>query len=331
MAERSLSVEKIPAQELPRCREFMVKARYHNYAFLSEVPEAALAELVLQELAEMKEPAPVILAAKAAGETIGMVSLQRLNWDTEHFGIPMARIKHILGGVDPELDLAAKKMLIAAGTEELRRSGVKHVAVRLSADDAHSIFALQQAGYYLADSMAEYYFNYRKTTVPQVAHTCEMKLFDPNDLELVKRSSKTIFKNYLGRFHSDPNLDREKADQLYEKWIINSCTGLADDCILALMNGKLAGITSVKMQRGPNAVLPLKLGEVALVGVVPECRGLKVCTSLISYAQKYFDGKIDQLQYATQVNNFYVHGILVKLGFLMKYAFHTFHYYMPGG
>jgi len=331
MNERGISIEKIAPDQVSRYRDFIIAAGYHKYSFLQEISGPALADLFLGEIEAIGNSRPAVFIAKSQNDPIALLSLHRLNWDTEHFGMPMARISHILGGIDPELDQAAKKLLIKAGTEELKNAGIRHIAARLAADDIASIYALEMVGYYLADTIVEYYFNFRTSKIPKTDQLCELRLFQPSDLALVEKSVSGIFKDYIGRFHNDPNLDKKKADQLYENWLINSCKGLADDCILAFVEGDLAGITALKIHRELNRALPLKLGEVMLIGVVPGFRGKKVFTSMLGFAQNHFKGKIDLFRYATQLNNFHVNGVLVKLGFFLKCAFHTYHYYIPGG
>jgi len=331
MTDPGISIEKISPLQLPQYREFIAQTRHKNFSCFSEVSGAALTDLFLSEIEEMKDPAPGIFIAKSRNNPIALLSLARLDWDSGHFGMPMARIKHILGGVDPELDLPAKKMLIAKAGEELKNMGARHAAVRLPADDTASLYALERAGYYLADTIVDYYFDFRTEKIPKTGHQCELRLFSPADLALVKRSVSGIFQDYIGRFHNDPHLDKKKADQLYENWLINSCSGLADDVILALVGGELAGITTLKVHRDLNKYLPFKTGEVVLTGTVPKFRGKKVYSSMLGFAQSYFAGKIDLFKYTTQLNNFHAQKALVRLGFFLKYAYHTFHYYMPGG
>jgi hypothetical protein len=331
MSERDISVEKISLVQLPQYREFIAKAGPKNFSYFPEAGGPALTDLFLSEIEEIKNFAPGIFIAKSGNNPVALLTAHNLEFDTNHFQMPMARIRHILGGVDPVLDLPAKKMLIAAGAGELRKAGVRHITVRLPADDIVSIYALEQAGFYLVDTIVEYYFDFRNSKIPKTDSSCELRLYRPGDRAMVEKSTRDIFSNYPGRFHNDPNLDKAKADQLYANWLVNSCQGLSDDCILALVGGELAGITTLKIHRGLDKYIPFRIGEVVLTGTVPGFRGKKVYTSMLNFAQNYFAAKIDLFKYATQLNNFYVQRALVRLGFFLKYAYHTFGYYYPGG
>lgn len=331
MTEPGISVEEIAPSELLQYREFISRAKYKSYGHFTEVPGPALTDLFFREIEESKDSSLSIFLARSKAGPVGLLSSHRLEFDTNHFQMPMARIKHILGGVDPGQDPAAKKLLVAAGTTALRKAGIRHVTVRLPADDIVSIYALEQAGYYLADTIVEYYFDFRTAKLPELDSPCELRLYRPEDLAMVEESSGDIFTNYRGRFHNDPNLDKDKADRLYANWLVNSCKGLADDVVLALVDGELAGLTTLKIHHDLNRALPFRTGEVVLTGTVDRFRGRKVFTGMLNFAQRYFAGKIDLLKYTTQLNNFQVQKALVKLGFLLKYGYHSFDYYIPGG
>jgi len=327
-----ISVEEISFSELARHRDFILKAKYKNFSQFREIPEQMLAELFLQEISEIKPSSePCLFMAKAGGRPAGFLCLHRLEWDSDHFGIPMGKVKRLLGEIDPASDLEVKKSLIQAALEQMKKMGIRHLAARVSADDARAVAAMENAGFYLADTIVEYYFDFRKTRIPEMTHQCQMRLFQPADLEMVNNGVRGIFDAYLDRFHRDPHLDKRKSDQLYEKWMINSCRGLSDDCLIAVVDGKLAGLSTLETYGEINRHLPMSFGEIILSGVVEAFRGKKIYTSMINFGQEYFKGKVDLLRVATQLNNIYVQRAWAGLGFLLKYAFHTYHYYMPGG
>ena len=325
---KKISIERILPSELSRYGDFVAGAKFKSYAQFPEIPAQSLRELFFDELEGIKDSSLTIFLAMNKSVPVGILSLHKLNWDTKHFGLPMGKIRHILGVMDESGDFEAKQLLVRAATREFSRMGIRHISVRLSADDFNAIYALERQKYYLADTLAEYYFDYRSGLKPrETGHLCRMRLYKDSDFKQVQSSVKDIFKGYMDRFHRDPNLDQAKADQLYVDWLLNSCKGMAEDVILATVDGQIAGITTLEVHHKLNAILPFTVGEVALTGVVPRFRGKKVYTSMINFAQNYFRGKIDMFRYATQLENFQAQKTLMGLGFSLKYAFHTFHYY----
>jgi len=328
MARNEILIKKLAWPELSQYRDFIAKAKYKSYSQFSEIPAQALDDLFLDEIEGIRNSDPVILVAENKEEAVALLTIHKLEWDTAHFGIPMGRIRHILGGVNPDLDYLAKKALIDSAAVEFKKTGIRHISIRLSADDVNAIYALEAANFYLADTILEYYFDFRNSQVPEIKNTCHLRLYQKSDFQELERSSKNIFKGYIDRFQRDPNLDKTKSYQLYEKWIINSCQGLADEVVLASIDRKLAGFLTMEIYHKLNNILPLSFGGAVLVGVVPEFRNKKVHTSMLNFAQNYFKDKVDLFRYATQVNNLYAQKALVQLGFFLKYAFHTFHCYL---
>jgi len=331
MAGNKILIKKPAWSEISQYRDFISKAKYKSCSQFSEIPAQALTDWFLNEIEAIKDSSPKILLAEIKDEPIALLSLHKLEWDTAHFGIPMGKIKHILGGVEPDRDLAAKRLLVNSATKEFKKMGIRHISIRLPVDDVNGIYALEREKYYLEDTIVEYYFDFCKQKIPEVPHQCRLRLYQASDFQMIKEGVKGIFEGYLDRFHRDLHLDNAKSDELYEKWMINSCKGLADDCIIATIDGRLAGVSTLVTYKNVNSVLPLRFGEIILSGVVSEFRGKRVYTSMINFGQNYFKGKIDLLRVATQVNNFYVQKAWTILGFHLKYAFHTFHCYLYGG
>jgi len=329
MKENKIEIIHISPEELKSYQDFILKAKYKSYAQFREISEEDITKLFFYEVSELKKKEPYfILLAKIGEEVIGLLSFHYLSWDSKHFGMKMGRIKHILGNINPEMDLKAKESLIQSALREFKEMNIKHITCRIPVDDFNTVYVLEQAGFYLADTIIEYYFDFRKQEIPQISHQCELRLYQDSDYEMVKNGSKEIFKEYIGRFHRDPYLDPKKCDELYEQWMLNSCRGLADDCIVALIDQEFAGFISCEIFYEINKILPLSFGEMVLIGVSPKFRRRKVCTSMVNFGQHYFKDKVNLVRVATQINNFYVQRAWHNLGFLPKYAFHTFHFFI---
>ena len=328
MAAEKIAVKKISPAELSRYEDFITRAGHKSYAHFAEIPAKALNNLFFQELESCKDSDLAVFMAMSRGRPLGLLSLHRLDWDSNHFGMPMAKIRHLLGGADAKLDFAAQKSLLKAAVQTARKMKFRHLAVRLSADDFNAVRALELAGFYLADTIVEYYFDFRRQKLPPKPRSqCTLRLFRPADLKLVQNSVQSIFAGYLDRFHRDPHLPSARSDQLYLKWLVNSCKGMADEVLLAFVGSRLAGITTLEIHHQLNKILPFTLGEVALTGVVPAFRGQGIYTAMLAFAQNYFSNKVELFRYATQLNNYHVQKVLTGLGFSLKYAFHTYHYF----
>jgi len=331
MKTDKIVLEKISPRGLSRLGRFLEKAEFKDGHEFTDAPPGALAALFRDQVRSARDSGLKMLLAKSGSEPVALLSWQPLKWDSAHFGLPMAGIRHVLGGVNQELDFAAKKLLIQTALRRLKDQGFQHLSARLSADDFNAILALEKNGFYLADTMVIYAYDYRKRrTPPRVKPGCELRFYRPSDFQLVKDSVAPIFQGYPGRFHRDPNLDRDRSDRLYFQWLLNSCKGMADRVILALVRGRLAGIATLETRGELSRRLGFGVGEIPLVGVAPEFRGRGVYTGMVNFAQNHFKNRIAVLRYSTQLNNLFVQRALTNLGFQVTCALQTFHHFVNG-
>ncbi|HYW07637.1 MAG TPA: hypothetical protein VE913_11815, partial [Longimicrobium sp.] len=96
---------------------------YRDYRMIKR--RARVAVLAAEVEATLRHPDGMVYLCERAGGLAAVVA-RRLAWDSEFFGVPMARIEYVLGS-----DEGARRAAVAATLAELGARGVRHVAARV--------------------------------------------------------------------------------------------------------------------------------------------------------------------------------------------------------
>jgi len=252
------------------------------------------------------------------------VSVNKLEWDTAHFGMPMASME-----IEVKKEIESYESInrtIQEALQAAKDNGIKHVTLKLNPGLKKVIHVCQENGFRLMDTRIEYIFDYGRTEIKEINDKCTLRTAGKEEMETLIDISKESFKNYIDRFHSDENIDNAKADELYELWVKNSYSGYAQLVYAAEVDGKIVGFSTFKDfvekdKKGNN------IGEIVLSAVSEAARGKGVYTSMINYGVKLGKGKMDYLLVKTQIDNLAVQKAWASLGFKPyknEYIFHLF-------
>ena len=230
---------------------------------------------------------------KETGRTVGIVTADEANWDTEHFGIRMGKIT--LAVFDEKVGL--KKRIEVLG-RLAKKIDAKMLSARVNLTDLKTIQALEKMGAILTDVLLTYRFDLknqlRSTHAPRTSIS-PVREDEAYELAHIGRSIFTV-----DRFHGDPNLSAAKSSELYGKWVLNSANGLAQAVLVARDGDKIAGFITCKVEQ-INSVY--KFGTIDLVGVRPSFAGLGIGRELVQSALKWFTGRVPSVYVGTQAAN----------------------------
>jgi ribosomal protein S18 acetylase RimI-like enzyme len=111
------------------------------------------------------------------------------------------------------------------------------------------------------------------------------------------------------RFHTDPNFDRARADELYRVWIENSCRGYADHVVVAERNGHAVGYLTLHLDNDRRA-------RIGLVGVDEAWRRRGVGQELLRGGLAWLAGQsVRHVSVVTQGDNVASHSLYERAGF----------------
>lgn len=222
---------------------------------------------------------------------------QFLNWDSNFFGLRIAKVNK------PQLDPPGMAEILSWCEQNsidclyLLADSTDQESIRLAEDNHFRLVDLRMSMLCQVDSSTDAQLpTYDFTIRPAQSQ-------DINRLRSIARSSFT-----LTRFYSDGCFPREKCDDLYDVWVTRSCEGFADQVLVAIYNGVPQGFITLHLK--PEA------GEIGIIGVSQETRGLGIGKALVESALSWYHNQgIRQVTVATQGKNYQAQNFFQHNGF----------------
>lgn len=236
-----------------------------------------------------------------------MVSLSAL--DTERFGIVTARCP-LVTATELEAALAF-----------CRERRVDLLIARCDAADYAAVHAIESAGGRLMDTLVYYARDLSDELPPPRPSAAMVRAFRPNDAAAVRATAAQAFTGYLGHYHTDPRLNRAKADETYADWAHRSCLSkeVAEQVLVADLSGQIVGFLTLRLNGSQEA-------EVVLNGVAPAAQRGGVYGRLLDGAMAWSRSRgASRLVISTQVTNFAVQRAWTRAGFAPLRSYYTFH------
>lgn len=232
-----------------------------------------------------------------------------LEWDSNHFGLKVAKMNASTPEeLQPALDRCAAL-------------GVKLLIHRCSTDNLHFVHQLERQGFELMDTMVSYRFSLADTQITHVPGPAIIRPCLNTEANDVAAIARTIYVDFVGHFHQDPRLDRDKCNALYVEWARNSCLdqNLADVVLVAEMEGKIVGFDSHKIIKG-------KVAEGIISGVSHEAQGKGIRTALMLAGMNWCKSRsLEYMEANVHVNHYRMHRVYAGHGFKIHASFYTFH------
>lgn len=322
--EDRMRIKRLHKDDLEQIRPLLERYSFKPYSWFSGMNKECLCDNLIFEIQTLLEDKRnrLLAAYDRTGRLQGMASIQWLDWDTGHFDVPMGLIPHFIvpsergeGWVQVERILLT---LFQAIEEEAREIGIKHLTIKPHTGEIFVAQAAIRHDYELMDSRCCYGADLVAKPPPPVPNpNLFIRKADEKDLpELIELTRNAFFLN-TDRFHNDPALSRDRATDLYIKWIKNSFTVLGRDIWVAEIEDYIAGYMTAKRHSTKDPILNRRVGELELACVSPRARKQQVYRTLFVKALQEIraDYGIEIVQEITQMDNFYVQWAWLPLGF----------------
>lgn len=188
-------------------------------------------------------------------------SWELLELDTALFGFKTAKII--------QLGQEQVSSLIA----ELQKNKVRYATYRVPSTDIALLHELEKNMFCLVDILVSLQTSIREMTVITDSHIVDASISDIREL---KQIASLIFQ--FSRFHNDPLIPNEKANELFALWIENSVQKkAADDVLVYKDKGRILGFITLQ-----------KTGHIPLIGVAPQAQGIGIAQKLLLAALHTF-------------------------------------------
>ena len=276
-----------------------------------------------------------LLFEKEKDSLVGAASFEPLPFDTDLYGIPMAKVGFL--EAEGNYDLAKKRFdaLLQQMDQICHKNGIQHLSARALPEQTALIHALEENGFYMVAGLSTIALHLKKFQWPEEKNSVKVRNFTDNDLEPLSEISRVSFGNpqdWLDKAHADPNLSKEKSDELYVRWFRNCCNGTqANQVLVAEVDGKPVGYITLKLENGGLKNCGVRLGNVPLNAVDPNYRQKGIYSSLVLAGLKWFAPHVDWVTIKTQVTTLAVQKTWQRLGAHVARVEYAFHKYYGGG
>lgn len=212
------------------------------------------------EASSALELTPPLGARASEGERHALVIARPLPWDSEFFGIRMARIDYIVASAAaPELIDAAVNATLTA----CREAAIPHVTARVDVEDIDSVDLLERRGFRLMDALVTYRMRPKKEHPKDVREVGVVRDFEARDTDEVLDIAREAFTGYGGRFQHDPHIPADRAAEFYLEWARKCITREMADKLLVSVNseGRIIGFLFFRRREPASTV-----GRVPILG-----------------------------------------------------------------
>ena len=221
----------------------------------------------------------------------------RLAWDSEFFGLSMARV------CGQTLDDARAAAVEAWCRRE--RVGCAYFLAR--ADDPATSQCAEKHGYSLVDIRVE--LECKLTADDATQPSTNARLAVESDLPALESIARESFTD--SRFYADGHFPRAKCDALYVRWVQESLRGFADAVLVTPQQGPSAAFVTCKLEEAGAA------GRIGLLGVDPRQRGHGLGQKIVHEALAWFAaGGARRVRVVTQGRNIASQRLYQRCGFL---------------
>lgn len=263
-------------------------------------------------------------------KVLGIGFLEELRWDSDIFGIKMAKITNLIGDDTSLRTEGIKNKLLKFLVRECANRGIRHLSCKVNTDDFTSIHALERNGFRLMDTLLDYVFDFSRYPIKDSNPPCIIRPFIEEDINNIIEVAREAFSSHFGRFNVDKRL-KKRAVELYAKWAENSCRGYGDILFVAELNKRIVGYSVWKTPNLSKKLLGIRIGSYSIAAVHPDAYGRGIFKALTLAGMKWLEGKVDIIEGPTHINNYPVQRGYATLMWKIVDARHTFHKWIKKG
>ena len=224
---------------------------------------------------------------------------ETLNWDSNFFKFPVARI-------NDEVDILDNTNIL----QNLFESNIK-----LAYYSSSQKLIIPGNNFYdikLVDKKITYLKEITDLPVNE-----NIIFYDKNYPE-EKLISLALESGIYSRFNVDEKIGHENFEALYKQWIVRSVAKeIADEVLVYKINGEIAGFVTAGKKN--------KRADIGLIAVDQSHRGKGIGKALMYSAENYYAGNLKSIQVVTQGNNMPACKLYESCGYLVEKQEYFYH------
>jgi ribosomal protein S18 acetylase RimI-like enzyme len=228
-----------------------------------------------------------------------VITCEHLPWDTEHFGVRIARV--------------GTRRLDASGAAEATRwaddEGVDCLYLLADAGHSETLRAAAAHGFRLVDVRVTLRAKLDRAHLPTASSSVVVRSARNGDRESLVALAADGYAT--SRFYADGRFERRAVDRLYARWMEGSVDGaLADALLVAEVGRAVVGYVTASTEEVEG------VGVIGLVGVTAADRGAGVGRALVACAlSRFADAGLSAGEVVTQGANVAAQRLYESCGF----------------
>lgn len=263
------------------------------------------------------------------------LSIDPLAWDSQHFQCKMGCLGHPPGLTAQAMSDKEMKRLVRDALDTAERDGYQCLMARAFPMEIGRHHALEACGFRLMDTLVTWELMFHHgaappvVSAPQGATLRQARVADVPALMALARRAFADRTVWLDRFHADPRIPSERADEVYAQWVKNSVApdhpdvAMANIVWVAEVEGVIGGFLTARV-----VGTQVKVGIVPLNAVDSPYRRRGVYRALAETAVSWCRAQgCDRVQVRTSSSSFGVHRTWQRLGAALVAVEHTFHWW----
>lgn len=240
----------------------------------------------------------------------GEQGLSFLEWDSEFFGLRIARVES-----SAFEERSAEDIL-----RQARGESIECLYLLVDAANSESVRAAERVGFSLVDvRVTRDCTTHRENPggLPEMTDLCREE--DIASLVGIARGSHRD-----SRFYHDPRFSDERCDDLYATWIENACRGSAAGVVVLRDEGRAVGYITCEIPQAG-------LGVLGLVAISEEKRGMGYGVRLFNGAMGWLAGQgCSRIRAVTQARNIAATRAYEANGFRTVSVENSYHLWLDG-
>jgi len=279
----------------------------HPLEFIRKLNTGSLHRAAREKLAKATSLGNGISCVSSDGAIVILGEV--LPWDSEHFGMPIAKISEIL--VESG-DRASLKNVLSAFISYTASLGLNYIFSAIDTRNNLLIQTLGEAGFIPLEFRANYFQDLRNFSFPK---RFNVRLAEERDLPSLVETA-LLATNPLDRFYGDPVLPKSKVDELMVKWVQNSILAGFADGALVPNSPDPQGFCTFRLNQHSWNDWGVKLAQPVLAAVSPKSSGwyVRIMSEMSYYLREQ---GADYAQLTTQFGNLPVIRTWEALGYTL--------------
>jgi hypothetical protein len=273
----------------------------------------------------------VLVARDRQGRALGLLRACERPFESEHFGLRMAKVEAPVASAHVDGREAALRPLYREMCEHLRQAGYEHAAFRISTRDPAAAWAVQHAGAIHVDTQVSWMCPL--TRMPHDESLPAGLVIEEHDRESIARLPHGTWEHMAewageafdrGPLVFDLGLSRERARRVYREWTARVMTGAWADAVLVARRGsEVVAFISMLLLDDVTEAAGLTVCGRGLGATLPQYRGLFTAIQREMVARRPLDAAF--MENETQVATIGSINVYAKLGMRYLRSTSTFH------